>query len=74
LEENKSQIEEIAEEIPTNKFHRQIPSTIQKAFCWNNYSNKTSKTKNEACDSINNGWISQNESDSINNDTPKVKY
>lgn len=73
MEENKPQNEEITKEIPTNKFHTQIPSTIQKAFCWNNYSNKTSKTKNEGCDSTNNGWISQNENNSIN-DNQKVKY
>lgn len=76
MDGNQSENEELVVELPTDKLQR--PSTIPKAFCWNNYSNKTSKTNSEGCESTNDVWISQNESsNSINNDdndTQKVKY
>lgn len=75
IEEKKSQDEKIVEEINLNTFHKNIPSSIQKAFSWKNYSSNLTVIKSEKCNENKTDWISPNiQNDSISlNDSEKVK-
>lgn len=74
-EESKSQDEEIVEEINSNTFHKNIPSSIQKAFSWKNHSSSLTVIKSEECNKNKTDRILpdiQNDSNSLN-DSEKVK-
>lgn len=75
IEENKSQDEEIVEEFKSNTFHKNIPSSIQKAFSWKNHSSSLTVIKSEECNKNKTDRILpdiQNDSNSLN-DSEKVK-